>query len=375
MSARLPQLTHAQPARSPDTSRPLAGWTPKNWVFPAVWIPLKLMQSVGPWEAAAGASATLSAPLGLLGGVPDGLGWWLQRQHHGSNDPDALLPRRRWRCTRCAGAPAPAPWRCRWLPSARTSSWATGGTVRLSGGGPCCGGSCAPPAAAVSAGAGPTARCMACSAAVAGLPAPLPVCTVVIPSAWLVVPETAPPLPPPRSARSRVLRAPQAAGEPALDGRLLGEHRRCAGGAEAPGRSRRVHWRGACAACADGLPHRPCGHTSRLAAAAAACCAADPSPPHPPPAGTIAAFHPVSRTAALLMAPTQLWVTIAAKLNYDIVQLNKGKSRSAGGGSVGRVVEGKQEGRGYRWWEWRACCSCQRVKSRGRAMFAAAAAG
>jgi benzodiazapine receptor len=28
--------------------------------------------------------------------------------------------------------------------------------------------------------------------------------------------------------------------------------------------------------------------------------------------------------AALLMVPTQIWVTIAAKLNWDIVQLNKG---------------------------------------------------
>ena len=40
-------------------------------------------------------------------------------------------------------------------------------------------------------------------------------------------------------------------------------------------------------------------------------------------AGTIATFQPFSPLAAALVAPTQLWVTIAAKLNYDIVQLNK----------------------------------------------------
>lgn len=39
-------------------------------------------------------------------------------------------------------------------------------------------------------------------------------------------------------------------------------------------------------------------------------------------AGTIASFHQVSPTAAGLVAPTLLWVTIASKLNYDIVQLN-----------------------------------------------------
>ncbi|KAL3148375.1 hypothetical protein ABBQ38_013831 [Trebouxia sp. C0009 RCD-2024] len=42
-------------------------------------------------------------------------------------------------------------------------------------------------------------------------------------------------------------------------------------------------------------------------------------------AGTIAAFHPFSPLAAALVAPTQLWVTIAAKLNYDIVRLNKSR--------------------------------------------------
>ncbi|EFJ52168.1 hypothetical protein VOLCADRAFT_87048 [Volvox carteri f. nagariensis] len=35
-----------------------------------------------------------------------------------------------------------------------------------------------------------------------------------------------------------------------------------------------------------------------------------------------AAFHPVSPAAAFLMLPTQVWVTIATKLNYDIVKLN-----------------------------------------------------
>jgi benzodiazapine receptor len=35
-----------------------------------------------------------------------------------------------------------------------------------------------------------------------------------------------------------------------------------------------------------------------------------------------AAHLQVSPLAALLFAPTQVWVTIAAKLNYDIVRLN-----------------------------------------------------
>ncbi len=29
----------------------------------------------------------------------------------------------------------------------------------------------------------------------------------------------------------------------------------------------------------------------------------------------------------MLMVPTQIWVTIAAKLNWDIVKLNKGKAK------------------------------------------------
>lgn len=44
-------------------------------------------------------------------------------------------------------------------------------------------------------------------------------------------------------------------------------------------------------------------------------------------AATAAAFHPVSPTAAYLMLPTQVWVTIATKLNWDIVQLNKPASK------------------------------------------------
>ena len=39
-------------------------------------------------------------------------------------------------------------------------------------------------------------------------------------------------------------------------------------------------------------------------------------------AGVIGSFHPFSPLAAALVAPTQLWVTVAAKLNYDIVKLN-----------------------------------------------------
>jgi benzodiazapine receptor len=41
------------------------------------------------------------------------------------------------------------------------------------------------------------------------------------------------------------------------------------------------------------------------------------------PAASIASFYQVSPLAAALFAPTQIWVTIAAKLNYDIVRLNK----------------------------------------------------
>ncbi|KXZ56562.1 hypothetical protein GPECTOR_1g504 [Gonium pectorale] len=37
---------------------------------------------------------------------------------------------------------------------------------------------------------------------------------------------------------------------------------------------------------------------------------------------TAAAFYPVSPAAAYLMVPTQIWVSIATKLNWDIVKLN-----------------------------------------------------
>ena len=43
-------------------------------------------------------------------------------------------------------------------------------------------------------------------------------------------------------------------------------------------------------------------------------------------AGTIATFQPFSPLAAALVAPTQLWVTVTAKLNYDIARLNKSSS-------------------------------------------------
>jgi tryptophan-rich sensory protein len=36
----------------------------------------------------------------------------------------------------------------------------------------------------------------------------------------------------------------------------------------------------------------------------------------------MAAFQPLNAVATGLMAPTLVWVTIAAKLNWDIVQLN-----------------------------------------------------
>ncbi|CAK0751704.1 hypothetical protein CVIRNUC_002088 [Coccomyxa viridis] len=39
-------------------------------------------------------------------------------------------------------------------------------------------------------------------------------------------------------------------------------------------------------------------------------------------AGTIASFNAIEPAAAALMVPTQIWVTVAAKLNWDIVQLN-----------------------------------------------------
>eukprot|EP01024_Parvocaulis_polyphysoides_P027491 TRINITY_DN2490_c0_g3_i1.p1 TRINITY_DN2490_c0_g3~~TRINITY_DN2490_c0_g3_i1.p1 ORF type:complete len:173 (-),score=7.99 TRINITY_DN2490_c0_g3_i1:247-765(-) len=42
-------------------------------------------------------------------------------------------------------------------------------------------------------------------------------------------------------------------------------------------------------------------------------------------AGSIYTFYQVSNLSAFLLVPTQIWVTIAAKLNYDIVSLNTPK--------------------------------------------------
>lgn len=42
--------------------------------------------------------------------------------------------------------------------------------------------------------------------------------------------------------------------------------------------------------------------------------------------GSIATFYKISPAAAALMVPTQIWVTIAAKLNYDIVHMNVNKN-------------------------------------------------
>eukprot|EP01025_Chloroclados_australasicus_P033790 TRINITY_DN3454_c0_g1_i3.p2 TRINITY_DN3454_c0_g1~~TRINITY_DN3454_c0_g1_i3.p2 ORF type:complete len:136 (+),score=7.30 TRINITY_DN3454_c0_g1_i3:34-408(+) len=39
-------------------------------------------------------------------------------------------------------------------------------------------------------------------------------------------------------------------------------------------------------------------------------------------AGSIYTFYSVSKLSACLLAPTQVWVTVAGKLNYDIVRLN-----------------------------------------------------
>ena len=50
-------------------------------------------------------------------------------------------------------------------------------------------------------------------------------------------------------------------------------------------------------------------------------------PPSTPPTtkkASITSFGAIDPLAACLFAPTQVWVTVAAKLNYDIVQLNKG---------------------------------------------------
>jgi benzodiazapine receptor len=47
------------------------------------------------------------------------------------------------------------------------------------------------------------------------------------------------------------------------------------------------------------------------------------------PAGTAASFYSICPLAGALMVPTQIWVTIAAKLNYDIVRLNTSGDKQA----------------------------------------------
>jgi tryptophan-rich sensory protein len=53
-------------------------WTPPNWAFPAVWLPLKALQSVALWLAcrqiapgadAAGKARALALPLGVFGSM------------------------------------------------------------------------------------------------------------------------------------------------------------------------------------------------------------------------------------------------------------------------------------------------------------------
>uniref|UniRef100_A0A7S3VHR7 Uncharacterized protein n=1 Tax=Dunaliella tertiolecta TaxID=3047 RepID=A0A7S3VHR7_DUNTE len=46
-------------------------------------------------------------------------------------------------------------------------------------------------------------------------------------------------------------------------------------------------------------------------------------------AGTAAAFAPISRPAAYMMLPTLAWVSVAWKLNVDIVRLNMGGPEAA----------------------------------------------
>eukprot|EP01026_Neomeris_dumetosa_P078246 TRINITY_DN8455_c1_g1_i1.p1 TRINITY_DN8455_c1_g1~~TRINITY_DN8455_c1_g1_i1.p1 ORF type:complete len:173 (+),score=16.99 TRINITY_DN8455_c1_g1_i1:93-611(+) len=41
-------------------------------------------------------------------------------------------------------------------------------------------------------------------------------------------------------------------------------------------------------------------------------------------AGSIYAFYDVSKLSSYLLVPTQIWVTIAAKLNFDLARLNDG---------------------------------------------------
>ena len=59
-------------------------------------------------------------------------------------------------------------------------------------------------------------------------------------------------------------------------------------------------------------------------------CSSEACPPPPDPlrlAPPAAAFGAVNRGAAALFAPTLVWVTIAAKLNWDIVRLNPGAEK------------------------------------------------
>ena len=60
---------------------------------------------------------------------------------------------------------------------------------------------------------------------------------------------------------------------------------------------------------------------TRYAIADSSACPALPAPP-------LLLLVQVSPLAALLVAPTQVWVTIAAKLNWDIVQLNSSSNDS-----------------------------------------------
>jgi benzodiazapine receptor len=68
------------PTFKPDWYRALRkpSWTPPNWIFPAVWIPLKLLQSAALWLVwrAAPGPKQLALPLTLFG-VHMFLGnWW-----------------------------------------------------------------------------------------------------------------------------------------------------------------------------------------------------------------------------------------------------------------------------------------------------------
>jgi benzodiazapine receptor len=47
------------------------------------------------------------------------------------------------------------------------------------------------------------------------------------------------------------------------------------------------------------------------------------------PSAGIASFATVSPLAAALFAPTQLWVSIAWKLNYDIVKLTRSDKKAS----------------------------------------------